>query len=456
MSLTSLLSIARSALLTQQRAIDVTGHNVANANTEGYTRQRLNLAPQPPQLTSIGQLGRGVSAVGIERLRDQFLDAAYRRENGDLGQFTTAQDILTQVGDILGEPSGNGLGAGLDSFFAAWGDLANAPAEGPQRALVRQAGQNLAQQFQDLDRRLGEAAADVQGRMASYVSEVNDIMRRVAELNTKVQSTSAGLREAPDVKDERDKLLDQLSSIVHVRVVPHQDGTIGVAAGDALLVDGGQYTTFELRDLGGGRYGVGVTGVGGTINMQSGNLAALTTLSQTTLPGLRQSLDALVKGLVTEVNSLHRAGTSLIGQTGLDFFDPAGTTAASLGISDAVAVSTDNIAAGQSGGGGDNANALALAALQTTGVNSFGGRTIAEAYQQMVSDLAVQGQEADRRMKAQDVVVNSLDQQRKSVSGVSIDEELTNMIAQQNAYSAAAKLVTVADQMMQDVIAMVR
>ena len=456
MSLTSLLSIARGALLTQQKAIDVTGHNIANANTPGYSRQRLVLHPAEPLHTPIGQVGRGVTAAGLQRFRDQFLDASFRRENGDLGRFTSQNDILSEVERAFGEPSDSGLGAGLDQLFAAFSDLASDPASPTARTLARQAGASLARTFQDAAQRITEAATLVQGKLAGAVSDINAITRLIAQLNTQVQGDAAGAREAPDVKDQRDALVDQLSSLAGVRVIPHADGTIGVLVGDALIVDGGQAATLEVRDQGNGVYAVGIPYSPRSLTFQSGEVSALTELSATTLPSMRTQLDALARGVVTEVNTLHAAGRTLTGGTGVNFFDPAGLTASAMQLSLDVQLSTDNIAAGASGAPGDNSVALAIAALRTSGVASFGGRTLGEAYQRFVTELGAQVRDAGRQQIAQDVVVSQAEALRKSVSGVSIDEEMTSIIAQQNAYAAAARLVNVADEMMRDVLAMVR
>lgn len=456
MSLTSLLSIARTALLTQQKAIDVTGHNIANASTEGYTRQRLTLEPATPLQTPIGQLGRGVTATGIERLRDQFLDASYRTENGDLGRFGTASDLLSQVEGIFGEPSGTGLASSIDQLFSAFGDLANDPAGKTPRTLVAQAAASLTRSFRDSDRRLTDANSDVTARMRSAVADVNQLARQIAGLNIRIQAGTAGNRNAPDLKDQRDKLVDQLSGLVGVRVLERTDGTIGVIAGDALLVDGGTFGTLDVRDGGNGTFNVGLTGTTGTLDTKGGSLGALAELSATTIPGLRARLDTLARGIVTEVNAIHRAGTGLTGGTGVDFFDPTGLTAASMALSQPVQLSTDRIAAGRSGAAGDNSNALALSALRTTGVAAFGGSTIGAAFQGFVSELGVTVRDAATSQTAQQIVVSHADTLRQSISGVAIDEELTTLIGQQNAYKAAARLVTVADDMIQAVIAMVR
>jgi len=346
MSLTSLLSIARGALLTQQGAINVTGHNIANANTPGFSRQRLAIAAAAPLQTSFGQIGRGVTATGLERFRDQFLDASYRRENGDLGRFTTQNDVLSQVERAFGEPSDTGMGAGLDQLFAAFSDLANDPTSPTARTLARQAGASLAQIFKDTDRRITDAVTLVQQKLTGVVSDINEIARQIAQLNTRIQGSGAGAREAPDVKDQRDMLVDQLSHLAGVRVIPHEDGTIGVLAGDVLMVDAGQAATLELRDQGNGVLAVGIPNSSRALSFQSGEVAALTELSATTLPALRTQLDALARGVVTEVNALHAGGRTLTGATGVNFFDPTGLTAASMQVSGDVQRSTDNIAAG--------------------------------------------------------------------------------------------------------------
>ncbi len=455
MSLSNLLSIARSALLTQQRAIDTTGHNIANAGTEGYSRQRLRLAPAEPLVTPLGQLGRGVTAEGIERIRDQYLDATYRREKGDRSRHATTRDLLGEIEGIFGEPGDTGIAGSLDRLWDSFSDLANDPTGQTPRELVRQAGADLARRFQDADRRIGEVRASVAERMQARVAEVNEITRQIAELNGRIRSVSAGLREAPDVEDERDRLVDRLSSLTGVRVLPRPDGTIGVVAGDALLVDAGQQTTLEVRALGNGRYGIAVAGSPGLLDPEGGELGALVELSTTTLPALRSELDLVASGIVREVNALHRAGRNLTGATGIDFFDPTGLTAAGMALSRAVSRSTDDIAAGQSGGAGDNATALAIAELRTSGVASWGGQTLASSYQRLVARLGVLVRDADTKATGQEAVVDHVDRLRESVSGVSVDEELTHLIAQQNAFAAAARLVTVADEMMQSVIGMV-
>ncbi len=185
-------------------------------------------------------------------------------------------------------------------------------------------------------------------------------------------------------------------------------------------------TTLDVRDNGSGHLTVGMTGTTGAINLQGGSLGALTELSTTTIPGLRTRLDALAKGIVTEVNALHRSGTGLAGSTGVDFFNPTGVTAGSMAVSLSIQFSTDNIAAGKNGAAGDNANALALAwppdrrcrllrrQHDRRGVPGPGLRA-RRAWCANATD----------KQTAQEIVVSHADTLRQSISGVSVDEELT-------------------------------
>ena len=219
----------------------------------------------------------------------------------------------------------------------------------------------------------------------------------------------------------------------------------------------GSSPRLEVRDLGKGGYGIGVVGAKGTINMQSGQLAALVELSAATIPAIRAQLDALAAGIVAEVNALHRNGTTLTRAHGDRVLQPERPDRREHG-----AVRRDRSFNGQHRRRakrrrrGQRQRAGDRGAPDHRRGRTFNGATIGQAYQEIITSIGVMGREAVRHHEAQDVIANNADAMRKSVSGVSIDEEMTNLITQQNAFAAAARLVSVADQMMQDVIEMVR
>jgi flagellar hook-associated protein 1 FlgK len=454
MSLQSILSIARSALLAQQRAMEVTSHNVANAQTEGYSRQRLQLVPATPLWSPNGMVGRGVEDLGVSRIRDPFLDSTFRRESALLGGSNTLSSYLSQIESALNEPSSTGIAGLLDGLFASFADLANDPASSANRNLVRLAAGRFVQQTRQLDGQMAAAGQDAIDRLRSQVDQVNSLAQRIAGLNGQIVALGGPDHQAPDLEDQRDLLVDQLSGLVDVKVVQHDNGSIGVLAGDSLLVDGSQVSAMAAS-LAGGGWTVGSAG-GGASRFAAGSVQALLDLLNTTLPAIRGQLDTFVRGVVTEVNAIHRAGTTPGGQTGTDFFDPAGLTAATIALAAPVAASGDAIAAsataGPGGAPGNGAIALSIAGLATTGVATLGGKTLREFYTEFSSGIGVQSQDAQQSVDAQQALADNADAQRSSVSGVSVDEEMVALITQQQAYGAAARLLKVADDMMQQLL----
>lgn len=450
MSLTSLLSIARSALVTYQRAMNVTAHNVANAETPGYTRQRLAITAAEPLRVPGGTLGRGVTDLGIERTRDRFLDASFRRETSLLNTAETLQDLLAQVEAAFAEPGDAGLGAALDGLFTAFSDLAADPASSVNRGLVVQAAGRLISRFHGLDAAISQAAQEAGDRLTAQVAEVNRLASQVAELNTKILAAGP-THSAPDLEDQRDGLLDRLAELGAVRVTPRDDGTVSVLFGDTLLVDAGTAQSLTAVPGAGGSYSISVTS-GAPVDPQAGSLRALLDLTGTTLPGIRAQLDALAAGLVTEVNTLHQAGYTATGTTGVAFFDPARLTAGSIALSAPVAASSSAIAAGASPAPGDARVAQQLAALATQPAGSLGGRSLRDFYTDLAAAVGSAVQDASATAGAHEALVHRAEMQRASTSGVSVDEEMVTLISQQQVYQAAARLIRVADEMIAELL----
>ena len=454
MSLSSILSIARSALAMQQRSVDVTSHNIANASTEGYRRQRLELSAEEPLRTPQGTIGRGVSADGIQRARDTFLDASFRQESSLLGRFDTTRQLLGGVESIFDESGDSGLGAGLDALLGAFGDLANDPSSASARALVVQTAQALAGQFHASANRLAAIGSDVLQRMQGAVADVNAYGAQIADLNRQITAAAKGV-SAPDLEDRRDLLIDKLSQLIDVQVVEHPNHGVAVVAGGALLVDGAQHEELEVRNLAAGGYGLGVKTTGAPIRLSSGSLKGLSDLSSSALPAIQRQLDQFASAVATEVNAIHRTGTTTSGAGGGDFFDPAGMTAASLAVAAPIRQSVANLATGTSGAPGDGSVALRLAQLRTTPVSSTGGSTLGDFYGGIVTSVGALTQAAEQGATSQDAMVANVQSQRSSATEVSIDEEMVSLIKGQQAFQAASKIVNAADEMMQSILDMV-
>ncbi len=454
MSLASLLSIARSALSTHQRAMEVIGHNVANASTPGYSRQRLLLAAEAPLLTGMGSIGRGVTDLGVQRARDQFLDAGYRDAQGGFGQADTLQSMLGQIDGAMGEPSDTGLSAAMDKLFASFSDLANNPDDATARSLVAQAGQRFSTQMQQLDKRLKAIADSTSQQMRAAVTQVNQLATQIAQLNSKITASGGVDGPSPDLLDQRDNLVDQLSALTNVQVTQHADGTLTILSGSTLLVDGAGAQALEVRPGAASGFVVGVANGGPVVDFQGGSLAALTTLSTKTLPDALSRLDLLAQTVVSQVNAVHMSGCTSQGWTGIAFFDPAGVTAGTINLSSQVLASPANIATSSGAGTNDGKTALALAALGKQPQAALGNLTFQGYYADSASTVGLAARNAADDATTQQTLVDQADSRRTAVTGVSVDEEMVNLIQQQQAYGAAAKLVTVADQMVQTILGM--
>jgi flagellar hook-associated protein 1 FlgK len=455
MSLVSLLGIARSALKTHQRSVEVTSHNIANASTPGYTRQRADLQPETPFRTPFGTLGRGVTIDNVYRMRDQFLDARYRQESAAHGRFTELRDQLGQLEAVLGEPSEFGLAATLDAFWSSWSDLANSPTSTAARAVVRNQGEAVARAFNGLDNRFSEIAQNTAAQLADAVGAVNALAREIAGLNSEIVSAEANGQSANDLRDRRDVAIDQLSGMLPTRVVEQPNGSAMVVIGDLTFVDGSTALPLTVEASGRGIYALRVEGIPGSFTPDSGRISALTDTLSTGVPDLRQQIDAVAAAVVSEVNALHRTGVTLTGGMGRDFFAAAGLTAGTMSLAVLTQSSIHEIAAGVSGQAGDGSLALALAGLRDVGAGSLGGRSIHDLYVETVTSLGSQVRDADRLAQSQEALLGNVETRRASANGVSIDEEMVDLISHQQAYTAAARIVTVADEMVQTILNMV-
>lgn len=465
------LEIAKRALMAQERALLVSGHNVANASTPGYTRQRVILrAVPPPEGTELrGIAGGGVEVGGITRLRDLFLDLGYREQAEALGRWEVRSQYLAQVEEILREPSDFSLGAALDAFWDAWQLLSLNPESMAAREQVRQRGEILVERFQEVDRRLSDLVYQVDRTVEAKVAEVNQIASRVADLNRRIVLLGGeGKSGTADLEDERDLLLDRLSRLVGAKVYHGEEG-LRVMVGDHYLVAGDRW--FELGaepDPGlGGVYRV-VWAASGERAYPEGELGALMEVRDRDIAGYREDLRRLAWGVASEVNGLHAggydlAGNPVAGQPWQNFFvnksdlsppDYGFTAYASFRLADwrvnpEIAADVRRIAAAKNPGlPGDGSNALAIADIRRVKVAFLDDATPGDFHRRVIGSLGVAARGAQDQTRTQELLVQQIEQQRQATSGVNLDEEMMEMVRAQHAYGAAAKLAGVVDEML--------
>jgi len=440
MSISSLTNIARSALIAQEAAIQVTGQNIANAQTPGYSRQTLALSASTPNYTPNGVLGSGVSITSITRSRDTLLDQQYRTQSGPASGFQERSALLGQIQNVYGEPSATGLANTMDSFFNSWSELASNPADPSAKAVVQQAGAQLASTFNSYATQLSNIATNNRTSLSDSIAQVNTITSQIAAMNTQITAATSTGASPNDLMDQRDQMIDQLSQMVAITVTGNKDGSDQVNIGGIAIVNGKAATPLSL---GGGIPLTISTTNGDALRSPGGQIGAMLTVANVDLPAAQNGLNTLASSIITDVNAQHAAGWSPPAGTGVDFFDsaPANANAQNMRLSATVAADSSTIATGTTpNAAGDNSIALAIAGLQnfspTAPGNSFSG-----AYTSLVNSVANAKNGSDSSSTVYQTLQQQADTQRQSVSGVDTDEELTSMISQQQAYVAAAKLV---------------
>ena len=453
----SILSIAAGAMTAHQKAAQVTSHNIANAATEGYSRQRPLLTTAPSLHTPYGSLGTGVFISGVSRLHDAFADAAFRRNTSSASDARARYDVLDRIEQLYGEPSDTGLATALDAFWSAWSDLATMPDGIAERSAVRYRGEAVALHLNRLAGDLVELRLDTEQRLGDAVASINELARQITNLNRDILAAEAAGGTASDLRDARGRALDQLAELVDIQVIEHDRGDVSVLVDNATVVSGPLSRALEARTVGASIV-LGVAGGTTTVPRPGGRVGALMQVLNEDVPSQLAQLDALAAALVEEINALHRAGTNPAGVTGVDFFDPAGLTASSIRLSAAVDADPGQIAAGSADGSGDyrsgaNDIALQIAALRDEPLSALDA-SANEYYDRMVVDLGARIASSAAAADAADTLVAAASMRRESIRGVSLEEELVMLMRHQSAYTAAARMVTVADEMIQAVLSL--
>ncbi len=471
------LEIGRKALQVQQTALNITGHNIANANTKGFTRQQAVMsATQPFAMPSYnrpigaGQIGTGVEVQEIRRLRDDFIDLQVRQEVNKFSEWEAKQDALQKLEVIFNEPSESGLRTVMDQFWEAWQDLSGNPELEAVRKTVRERGITLAETFNHLDRQLSELAADIDASVKIKVDEINNIASQIATLNDQIVRIEVQNDNANDLRDKRDLLVDELSRSIQVTVSEDEYGSLKVMIGGRALVSGSEaFQISAVPDPANNGYAeLQWAADGSAVMVQSGELRGMLDNRDTIVPSYRDQLDEIARTVVVELNAVHSAGYGLDDNVGgINFFDPIdpldptypnNITAANIAVDAAIMADLDNIAAATTPGdpldpglnAGDGSNAINIVELKHR--NLIGTATIDDYYRGMIAELGVQAQEAGRMTDNQELLVSQLENRRQQVSGVSLDEEMTNMIKFQHAYNAAARVVTAMDEMLETIV----
>jgi flagellar hook-associated protein 1 FlgK len=568
----AILSIAKTALLTQQMAIEVTSHNVANVNTPGYSRQQLVMEPNNSVPVRVGQIGTGVQAQAIIQYHDKFMTAKVNQKTSTMTGFEAKKSSMKVVEALFNETTEEGLSKLLGQFWAAWHDLGNNPAGKAERVTLSERAGLLADHFQGLYSDLMRLSTDMDINLDAGIEDINSLTGQIADLNVQIVSVGEGVGAANDLRDKRDDLVRRLAELMDINYFEISSGAYTIMSGSGnILVESKQSWDLELNN---GQV-CWVSSSGAKVEMtssdvQGGKLGGWLAVKQEIIPDVLDKVNNLAESFIREVNSQHSQGiglapfTTLTGTYASDSIEEIGTsdsdlpfydvvqdgsfnlwlydsngdvigvgannitidadvttldalattidgisgleasvssdgklvisvdtgeesTAVGFGFSDdtssvlaalgintffdgydsstialnpAITGNTDNIAAGTIDSGalgdysiGDNENALALADLQIQNVDIGGqSETFNDYYNALVGELGITARGYNRDYDFSQNMVNQLSQLRDSVTSVSLDEEMANLIKYQQAYEAAARLIQASDEMMQTLL----
>lgn len=448
----SALEVGKRSLLAQQAGMTTTGHNIANINTPGFSRQRVSMMSTDPLATPQGMLGTGVIVQNITQVRDLFLSSQYRNENSNLQKWTVSYKALSQIEDFLSEPSETGLNQLLDDFWNTWENLSTNPTA---RSAVIEKGKVLVNAFHQFASQVKNLKQSINADISANVSKVNQLAGQIAELNRQIVTSEGVTERANDLRDRRDLLIDELSSLAYVRTIDREAGSAAVLLGSMALVDGPEHLEIETKELAGNNDISTATywkGTSYSVQFVGGELAALQEVRDQLIPDFEENLDQLATTLVNAVNSVHRVGYGSNGSTGVNFFNPYQTTAATIQLNIDIENDSSLLAVSLSGEPGDVRSAQAISELRSAQLMSSGSMTINSFYANMVGSLGIKVQESETLKDNYELLVTQIENSRQSVQGVSTDEEMTQMVRYQRAYEAAARMVTYVDSALETII----
>jgi len=455
-----ILNMGALSLRAQQLGIEVTGNNIANVNTPGYSRQRVNMEPAEPVVYGTGQLGAGVRSVEIQRFYDRFLGVQINNENQNLGRWEAQKEALEKVEIIFNESSGYGLNQTMSEFWNAWQDLANNPSGFVERVELLSKSETMSNMFNQKSSDLQQSQRDLDKSITGAVDEINILVDQIADINDKISKVEIGGQNANSYRDQRDLLLNDLSSLIDINSFENEYGQVNILTsnGKSLLQNVSTWKLSTEINTDGLYNVVWEDGAGNatdiTGDISGGKLKGWIDARDIDISGYLSQLDDLAENIVNEVNSLHQGGFDLNGAPGEVFF--TGTSASNMAVNQNIADDVDLVAAASpdptfpanSGGTGDNGNALKIADLQNKLVMSGGTATFDEFYNSIVSDVGNNVKTVSGNYNHQSLMVTHLDNYRETVSGVSLDEEMINLVKFQHAYEAAARLVSTVDEML--------
>lgn len=455
-SLNTGYNIMSQALQAFDAALEVTSNNIANVNTAGYTRQAVQLGESTPsQAYGLNpyQIGSGVTIESVQQIQNSLLNGSMQNAQAGLGQYQSLASALQGVQQAFPEPGANGISAAMSDFFNAWSGLSANPSSYAAKLAVQQAAQTLTSRVQGTYQQLQQQTSGLNSQIGNAFDQIDQLTGQIAQLNTQIASQSAAGGSPNALIDERSMDLNKLGSLVDISTKTNSNGSVSVYSNGFNLVDQAganafprTYTASSLK------FGNGSN----SVTIQGGQLAGLVQ-ALNKVQGYQGQLNTLANNLTSQVNAIHESGVNSSGKANVAFFattnPPAG--AAGFALSAAVAADPNAIAAGASGKPGDGGLAQTLSNLGATVQKGLGSMSFNDYYQGLVGTIGADAASANNAQSTHTALVTQIQNQQQSVSGVNVDEEMSNMLMYQQSYQAAAKALSLFDQTTENLIQMV-
>ena len=439
------LMVAMQSLLAEQGALDLTTNNIANVNTPGYTREVPVLSEAPATQEANYAMGNGVVLEKYQSIRDQILEQQVNQVTQQNSSAQAQTNSLQQV-EPLFTSTGSDLGSEMSAFFTSITQLQTDPANSTLRQGVLTAGQNLATAFHTTAAGIAQVQAGLNTQVTGDVGQINQLAQEIAPLNVQLANLQATGQDGGTVEDQLNVLIGKLSALTGVNVTQTETGlTLTTGNGTPLVVGAQSFALQTATGSDGMTHVLDSTGQDITSTIQGGDLGGSLEVSGTTLPGISDQLNTLAGQFATAFNTAQEGGFDLNGKVGVAFFNAPSTGSGSAANFSVAITDPKLIAASSDGSAGSNGNLTNLMAVQNATLPS--GSSPVDSYANIVFAAGSASAEAQAQTSATGISLLQLTNQRSALSGVSINEESTNLIRYQQAFQAAAKVISTIDQL---------
>ena len=467
--ISSMMDVGRRSMSNSQTALQTVGHNIANKNTEGYSRQRVETETALP--IGIGKLriGMGANTSAVTRTNNNYLERQIGQEQSTLGFAKTQADTMNRVEQVFNEQINRGLNNYIGEFFNAVREFSASPDSMASRTLVKETGDFMAKDFHRVNKQLTEAQKEIDFQLTSHLQEINGYTEQIAQLNERIHQVEVGGATANDERDKRDNLIKKLGEKIDIRWAEGDGGMVTVSAGTAvLLVAGNDAKKLQVQatPAGNGKREGNVdivyknkeeaTPVVVTHHFTGGAVGALVDIRDRVINRLLGDMDKLAYTIADEVNSAHMQGFDRYNRKGDVFFELPDTmdgTSATIKVSEDIQTDVGKIAgAARPNAPGDNTIAHLISNIQYRPLLDNGQTRLEDFYQGVVGRVGVETRTAQTSEHSQQDIVAQLKNIRESISGVSLDEETAKMVEFQKSFDASARLIKTADELFDTVL----